>query len=483
MTDSLCPSMRLSLISLLMTLIVITNDCNANDCLVSRSAALTDDKDVFVPECTRDGLFASVQCHRSSGYCWCVDVMTGRPKSRTTTHNGLPNCNNSGRRSATRDSNSKTRRKDKRLCNSSQRVLFNTQLLGVFVSENTRKTGHQNESSISASIESKFNELDLNLDEKISKQETKDLIQLIKKLFPLFRVCAQQMFTFCDQNNDSFVTKAEFKECLNFDFSFRAFLSLNSTNGGHSSADTQTSAKKGNGFQNPFELNQHSSRNVNESRLDCYITRANALESKKVNPNGELFIPECTKDGYYVRVQCHKSSAKPVPYCWCVSRVSGQTIKTLPTSVSITNGNQNNCESIRKGCDQRRRNKFHQKLREYLEKDNNSCQSAFDRMDTNRDMFLENSEWKQFRQTWRKTINSRLRKCFRTEINYCDQNYDKKLSKQEWVQCCQPLDSYSMSSSFGSSLAISDDFVGQQQRPMRTNKRGPNPFKTILKSE
>ncbi|CAG2175303.1 unnamed protein product [Oppiella nova] len=203
-------------------LVFTFTECEANNCLVSRSNAQTRDQnsDAFIPECTRDGLFASVQCHRSSGYCWCVDVMTGRPKSHTTTRNVSPNCS---RRSTSREQNP-NRRKDKRLCISSQRVLFNTQLLGVFVSENTRKTGHQNESSISASIESKFNELDLNLDQRITRQETKDLIQLIKKLFPLFRVCAQQMFTFCDQNNDSFVTKSEFKECLNFDFSFRAFL-------------------------------------------------------------------------------------------------------------------------------------------------------------------------------------------------------------------------------------------------------------------
>ncbi len=356
-----------------------------------------------------------------------------------------------GRRISSRDQN---KRKEKRLCNSSQRVLFNTQLLSVFVSENSRKTA-QNETSISDAIDSKFNEMDTNSDNRISKGESRDLIYLIKKLFPLFRVCAHNMFAFCDSNNDSFIARNEFKDCLNFDFSFRAFLSLNSTNANEFNGNSQPK----NSFHS-FELNsseqKSSERYMNESRLDCYITRSNALESAKANPYGELFIPECTKDGYYVRIQCHKS------YCWCVSRVSGQPIKTLQNISSISN-NDSNCDSMRKGCDQRRRNKFHQKLRQLLQKENNSCQTIFNKIDLNRNLFIENNEWKQFRQIWRKnnTINSRLRKCFRTEMNYCDQNYDKKVSQKEWIQCCETSDSGTKS-----------------QKKLR-----PNPFSTILISE
>lgn len=350
-------------------------------------------------------------------------------------------------------------------------------MLSVFVSENSRRSGQQNnESSISASIDSKFNELDVNYDHRITRQESRDLILLIKKLFPLFRVCAQQMFTFCDQNNDSFVTRTEFKDCLNYDFSFRAFLSLNSTSNSDSSEDSTGLTSSGvgpkrTGFQNPFELNSRSdAENAKESRLDCYMTRSNALESLKVNPSGQLFIPECTKDGYYVRIQCHKS------YCWCVSRVSGQPIKTLENMSSNT---ESNCLQMRKGCDQRRRNKFHQRFREILENDNTSCESVFNRIDSNSNLFIENSEWKLFRQIWRKTqtINSRLRKCFRTEINYCDQNYDRKLSKQEWLHCCQP------SSDVNSRPFDSGSGLGLQNGLKRHKKLGPNPLETILISE
>lgn len=34
---------------------------------------------VVIPECAHGGLYKPVQCHPSTGYCWCVLVDTGRP--------------------------------------------------------------------------------------------------------------------------------------------------------------------------------------------------------------------------------------------------------------------------------------------------------------------------------------------------------------------------------------------------------------------
>uniref|UniRef100_A0A8B9NBT5 Thyroglobulin type-1 domain-containing protein n=1 Tax=Accipiter nisus TaxID=211598 RepID=A0A8B9NBT5_9AVES len=34
---------------------------------------------------TRKGLYKPVQCHQSTGYCWCVLVDTGRPLPELTT--------------------------------------------------------------------------------------------------------------------------------------------------------------------------------------------------------------------------------------------------------------------------------------------------------------------------------------------------------------------------------------------------------------
>jgi len=32
---------------------------------------------VFIPRCTRDGYFETLQCHGSTGECWCVDRVEG----------------------------------------------------------------------------------------------------------------------------------------------------------------------------------------------------------------------------------------------------------------------------------------------------------------------------------------------------------------------------------------------------------------------
>ncbi len=35
----------------------------------------------YRPQCEDDGLFSAVQCHASTGYCWCVDTLSGEPRS------------------------------------------------------------------------------------------------------------------------------------------------------------------------------------------------------------------------------------------------------------------------------------------------------------------------------------------------------------------------------------------------------------------
>lgn len=40
---------------------------------------------IVIPECAPGGLYKPVQCHQSTGYCWCVLVDTGRPLPGTST--------------------------------------------------------------------------------------------------------------------------------------------------------------------------------------------------------------------------------------------------------------------------------------------------------------------------------------------------------------------------------------------------------------
>ncbi|XP_071504944.1 uncharacterized protein [Diadema antillarum] len=45
----------------------------------------------FVPECTEEGKYAPIQCHGSTGYCWCVDIETGIEIEGTSSR-GRPIC-------------------------------------------------------------------------------------------------------------------------------------------------------------------------------------------------------------------------------------------------------------------------------------------------------------------------------------------------------------------------------------------------------
>ena len=44
----------------------------------------------FVPQCEEDGSYSKVQCHGSTGYCWCVDELGN--KLEETVQRGPPNC-------------------------------------------------------------------------------------------------------------------------------------------------------------------------------------------------------------------------------------------------------------------------------------------------------------------------------------------------------------------------------------------------------
>ena len=45
----------------------------------------------FMPQCNEDGSYKEVQCHGSTGYCWCVDK-NGNKKEGTEVRSKRPKC-------------------------------------------------------------------------------------------------------------------------------------------------------------------------------------------------------------------------------------------------------------------------------------------------------------------------------------------------------------------------------------------------------
>ena len=68
----------------------------ANPCHVQLAALAAVETDMpllgqFTPTCTSEGKYEMVQCHRSTGYCWCADTETGVKKQGTDVR-GTPDC-------------------------------------------------------------------------------------------------------------------------------------------------------------------------------------------------------------------------------------------------------------------------------------------------------------------------------------------------------------------------------------------------------
>ena len=45
----------------------------------------------FIPQCNKDGKYKQVQCHGSTGYCWCVHD-NGKKRKETEVRFKQPNC-------------------------------------------------------------------------------------------------------------------------------------------------------------------------------------------------------------------------------------------------------------------------------------------------------------------------------------------------------------------------------------------------------
>uniref|UniRef100_A0A3B5B916 Thyroglobulin type-1 domain-containing protein n=1 Tax=Stegastes partitus TaxID=144197 RepID=A0A3B5B916_9TELE len=61
-----------------------TNTTITTTTTTSSTITTTTTDERFIPECTADGRYSSVQCHAATGYCWCVRADSGRPLPGTS---------------------------------------------------------------------------------------------------------------------------------------------------------------------------------------------------------------------------------------------------------------------------------------------------------------------------------------------------------------------------------------------------------------
>ncbi|XP_054722733.1 SPARC-related modular calcium-binding protein 1-like [Uloborus diversus] len=219
---------------------------------------------------------------------------------------------------------------------------------------------------------------------------------------------------------------------------------------------------------------------------DCVSARRTAMDNHRANPSAGIYVPECTSEGLYARAQCHKSPQ----YCWCVQPRTGRPIKG-----TATQGVRPDCDSARrglknfKGCSMHKKQEFLDELvqsfiREMLEDAHNKsiaidtptsekgARWKFASIDINSNSVLDKREWKVFKKEWRsfqqrdgRQKKQRLRKCWRNLPRFCDENDNQKITMDEWLAC----------------TSVTRDI--KTSLPRNQNRRGKNPFSTILKSD
>lgn len=422
-------------------------------CVASRSYALSQRQKIkFVPKCREDGSYAPIQCIENNG-CWCVNAQ-GKPIQKTHTKHGRPNCAGKGNQKRSSGANNNAPRKK---CSPNDRVSFNTALVNIFHTEYSKsRTGI--EMGDYQVVEWKFKLLDINKNGILEKNEYQGLKKIAKTVVRPKR-CGRRFGKYCDTNKDLSISREEFHQCLSKDLQRRLR--------GKTTLNLQNESDGG-------------SRDHDDDNNDCIKDRKIALEDK----SDTLFLPECTPDGRYQRVQCYRSTG----YCWCVNEDTGK-----PIAGTSMKDKRPQCDShvparAMAGCPQK--NEFLKDLKEFFKaqitssvslgadntkwgtEDEKIATLSFVLLDKNKNKVWERREWKTFRELV--TATKKLRRCGKKMPRYCDVNNDKKITLSEWLNCLQ------------TQRIQNEQIKTQQAEPKPTTQsklKGVNPLEYILKAD
>ncbi|XP_043929964.1 SPARC-related modular calcium-binding protein 1 isoform X3 [Protopterus annectens] len=180
---------------------------------------------IFIPECAPNGLYKPVQCHQSTGYCWCVLVDTGRPLPGTSTRYETPSCE-SDAKSRFPETDDPFRDREIQGCPEVRKAEFITSLLDALTTDMVQAInsatptggGRIPEPDPSHTLEERvvhwyFNQLDHNGSGDISKKEMKPFKRYVKKKAKP-KKCARKFSDYCDVNKDKAISLSELKGCL-----------------------------------------------------------------------------------------------------------------------------------------------------------------------------------------------------------------------------------------------------------------------------
>ncbi|XP_023315420.1 SPARC-related modular calcium-binding protein 1 isoform X3 [Trichogramma pretiosum] len=457
--------------------------------------------------CRPDGSYAPVQCHQSTGYCWCVTAQ-GRPIPDTTVREGRPRCaawaakssetrnggGRQGRKSPSwkqrRQYNSASRHRSNAVCDRQDKARFNANLIDNFKIEYRRINSSAEgpgEKNVERVLGWKFDSLDKDGDGYLDRAEYKELRRLAKKVVRP-KKCARTFARSCDLDRDLKLSRQEWAACLSNDFSHAVDLVA------APQTFWRTQQHKDQVLKVHHPSAVHSRPTFNDDppdtsddtdANDCISDRRSVLEDQRTNSQKKFYIPECTPDGRYHKVQCYSG------YCWCVYQDTG---KPIPGTSS--QNQQPNCNPVpapvrpMKGCPEAKKQLFLRDLMDLMQKKMKASSTDSDEatdnwqaskeervatwhfvmLDKNKNKMLERKEWKSFRAM---VSNSRqLRRCGKKLPRYCDVNNDRRISMTEWLSCLNAQRPVS-----------AGDRPTEKAATSKPRRMGPNPLDQFLNDD
>uniref|UniRef100_A0A3Q4MWI3 SPARC related modular calcium binding 2 n=1 Tax=Neolamprologus brichardi TaxID=32507 RepID=A0A3Q4MWI3_NEOBR len=175
---------------------------------------------VFVPDCAQGGLYKPVQCHPSTGYCWCVLVDTGRPIPGTSTYE-QPKCDGNARAHPAKP---KDHYKSRHLqCPGAKKTEFLTSVLDALSTDMVHAVTDPASAGVaepdpSHTLEERvvhwyFSQLDKNSSGDIGKKEIKPFKRFLRKKSKP-KKCVKKFVEYCDISNDKALSLQELMGCL-----------------------------------------------------------------------------------------------------------------------------------------------------------------------------------------------------------------------------------------------------------------------------
>ncbi|XP_059373037.1 SPARC-related modular calcium-binding protein 2-like [Carassius carassius] len=198
-----------------------STSCDQEQLLAQEEARQHKNEAVFVPDCAHGGLYKPVQCHPSTGYCWCVLVDTGRPIPGTSTRIEQPKCDGNARQNKPKDH---YRNRHLQGCPGEKKTEFLTSVLDALSTDmvhavtDPASAGRMLEPDPSHTLEERvvhwyFSQLDKNSSGDIGKKEIKPFKRLLRKKSKP-KKCVKKFVEYCDISNDKALSLQELMGCL-----------------------------------------------------------------------------------------------------------------------------------------------------------------------------------------------------------------------------------------------------------------------------